>query len=87
MTSNITGSIGSSTGSVDILYDDSLNTIGAEFTCSVSTGSISYIPFGIGGMSKVGAVISSADYNTAINTYTFDVSTSTGSIEVIGQSL
>jgi hypothetical protein len=87
MNATITGTIESSTGSIGILYDDSLSTIGAEFICSVSTGSISYIPLGIGGMSKVGEVISSGDYNTAINSYTFGVSTSTGSIDVVGQSL
>jgi len=87
MNASITGTIGSSTGSIDILYDDSLSTIGAEFTCSVSTGSISYNPLGLGGLNKFGGVISSADYNIANNNYTFEVSTSTGSIEVLGRSL
>ena len=66
MNASITGTIGSSTGSIDILYDDALSTVGAELICSVSTGSISYNPLGMGGMSKVGGVISSDDYNTAI---------------------
>lgn len=87
MNASITGSIGSSTGSIDIIYDDSLSNIGAQFTCSVGTGSISYNPLGLGGMSKAGGVISSTDYSTAINKYTLGISTSTGSIEVIGQSL
>ena len=87
MNASITGTIGSSTGSIDVLYDDSLSTIGAEFICSVSTGSISYIPLEAGGMSKIGGLVSSSDYNTATNKYTFDVSTSTGSIDVLGQSL
>ncbi|MFW9901459.1 MAG: hypothetical protein ACFFDY_09230 [Candidatus Thorarchaeota archaeon] len=87
MNASITGTIGSSTGSIDILYDDSLSTIGAEFTCSVSTGSISYNPLGLGGLNKIGGVVSTADYNSATNKYTFSVSTSTGSIEILGQSL
>ncbi len=87
MNASINGTIGSSTGSIDIVYDDSLSSVGAEFTCSVSTGSIFYNPLGSGGMSKVSGVISSNDYNGAINKYTFGVSTSTGSIKVLGQSL
>lgn len=87
MNANITGTIGSSTGSIDILYDDSLSSIGAKFTCSVNTGSITYNPLGSGGMSNAGGIISSGDYDDATNKYTFGVSTSTGSIEVLGQSL
>lgn len=87
MNASITGTIGSSTGSIDLLYDDSLSTIGAEFSCSVSTGSISYNPLGIGGLNKVGGLISTMDYNSATNKYTFGVSTSTGSIDILGQSL
>jgi len=87
MNANITGTIGTSTGSVDVKYDDSLSSIGSRFTCSVSTGSIIYTPLGTGGMSKVGGVISSGDYGDATNKYTFGVSTSTGSIELLGQSI
>ena len=87
MNANITGTIGSSTGSIDILYDDSMSSIGAQFACSVSTGSISYAPLGSGGMSILAGLISSGDYSTATNKYTFGVSTSTGSIEVLGRSL
>ncbi|MHA1916367.1 MAG: hypothetical protein ACW97V_18610 [Promethearchaeota archaeon] len=84
---DVTGTIGSSTGSVDIVYKDTLSTVGAKFTCSTSTGSITYTPLGSGGFSEVGGVITSADHATAIGTHTFVVSTSTGSIEVIGESL
>ncbi len=87
MNATITGTIGTSTGSIDIRYDDSLSNVGAQFTCSTSTGSVSYTPLGSGGMSKVGGVISSSDYAGAENKYTFGVTTSTGSIEVIGRSL
>jgi hypothetical protein len=88
MNASITGTIGATTGSVDILYDDSLSSVGAQFTCSVSGfGSISYTPLGSGGMGDVSGVISSSDYGGAINKYTFGVSTTTGSIEVLGRSL
>ena len=87
MNASITGNIGSSTGSIDIVYDDSLSSVGAKFTCSVGTGSISYVPLGIGGFGQFGGLISSGDYDSALDKYTFNVSTSTGSIEVLGQSL
>jgi len=88
MEANITGTFQVSTGSIDIIYDDSLSSVGAEFSCAVSTGSISYIDLGAGGMSiDISNVISTDDYNDATNKYTFSVSTSTGSIELRGQSL
>jgi len=87
MDANITGNIQSSTGSIDVIYNDAQSTVGAEFTCSVDTGSITYIDLGAGGMSKVGDIILTDDYNSAIYKYTFSLTTSTGSIEVRGQSL
>ena len=86
MNASITGTIESSTGGIDLFYDDLLSTVGAQFTCSVGTGSISYISFGSGGMSKIGGIISSTDYDTATNKYTLDMSTGTGSIDVLGRS-
>lgn len=91
MNANVTGTIGSSTGRIDILYDDSLSTVGAEFNCSISTGGINYHNLGSGGMSGVGVPygmrISTFDYDSAINKYSFTVSTQTGNIDVLGQSL
>ncbi|UCD00944.1 MAG: hypothetical protein JSV23_08670 [Promethearchaeota archaeon] len=87
MNANITGTIQSSTGSIDIIYDDSLSSIGAKFTCTVGTGSITYTDLGAGGMSRVNGIISTNDYDSATNKFTFTVSTSTGSIDVVGQSL
>lgn len=87
MEANITGIIETSTGSIDILYDDSLSTIGARFTCTTGTGSIEYTDLGSGGMSRVNGIISTNDYNSAANKYSLTVSASTGSIEVLGQSL
>ena len=87
MDANINGTIQTSTGSIDLLYEDSMSSIGSRFTCATGTGSITYTSLGSGGMSNVGNVISTDDYGTATNKYTFYVSASTGSIEVQGESL
>ncbi len=90
MNANITGTFETSTGSIDILYDDSLSIVGAEFTCTTGTGSINYYDLGSGGMSVITGLISTTistdDYNSATSKYTFSVSTGTGSIKVWGQS-
>ncbi|MHA2397363.1 MAG: hypothetical protein ACXADU_00555 [Promethearchaeota archaeon] len=83
---NVTGSIHTSTGSVDIIYKDTTASVGARFTCSTGTGSITYTPLGVGGFSQVGGVITSSDYNSASFRYILSVSTGTGSIEVIGEN-
>ncbi|TET61191.1 MAG: hypothetical protein E3J52_01995 [Promethearchaeota archaeon] len=74
-------------GSIDVVYNGSLASIGAEFTCSVGTGSVTYTDLGAGGMSRLGDIISTDDYNSASDKYTFSLTSSTGSIEVRGQSL
>ncbi|MFX1325695.1 MAG: hypothetical protein ACFE8N_12130 [Promethearchaeota archaeon] len=86
MGANVTGSIQTSTGSVDIIYKDTLANVGAKFTCSTGTGSITYTPTGSGGFNKVNGDIISTSYTGAIFKYTLGVSTGTGSIEVIGES-
>ncbi|MFX1503595.1 MAG: hypothetical protein ACFFDH_21725, partial [Promethearchaeota archaeon] len=87
---SITGSLISSTGSVNLYYRDNLASIGAEFTGSTSTGSVTYTPIGFGGFNVAGSTtyktITSINYDIAIYTYTFDLSTSTGSVKVTGQS-
>ncbi len=89
--SNITGAIQTSTGSIDVYYRDNSANIGAKFTGSTSTGSIDYNPIGVGGFIETGGstskTITSNDYSSTINTYTFSLTTSTGSVEVIGESL
>ncbi|MHA2473451.1 MAG: hypothetical protein ACXAES_09480 [Promethearchaeota archaeon] len=91
MGANVIGTIGSSTGGVDIVYTDKLSTVGAEFDCGTGTGSVTYMSSGSGGFSWIGdsndKVITSDDYGASTFRYTFTVSTSTGSIEVIGESL
>jgi len=88
---NVTGSIQTSTGSINVFYRDNLASVGAEFTGSTSTGSIDYIPVGTGGFIETGSstskIITSNDYDSAISKYTFSLSTSTGSIDVNGESL
>ncbi|HDZ17768.1 hypothetical protein LCGC14_0891360 [marine sediment metagenome] len=91
MGSEVSGSIGASTGSISVIYRDSLSSVGAEFTCQTTFGSITYTPTGPGGLSKVGsttsATISTVDYNSANNTYTLSLDTTIGNIGVSGQSL
>ena len=88
---NVTGSIQTSTGRINVFYRDNLASVGAEFTGSTSTGSVDYIPVGTGGFIEPGSstskTITSTDYNSAVNRYTFSLTTSTGSIDVNGESL
>ncbi|MFX0006531.1 MAG: hypothetical protein ACFFA7_16440 [Promethearchaeota archaeon] len=90
MGANITGSIQTSTGYINIYYKDGLATIGAKFTCSTSTGSKSYIPIGSGGFTENDVnpkIITSDDYNSAINKYTLTATSSTGNVILNGESL
>jgi hypothetical protein len=87
---NITGSVVTSTGSIDGYYKDNSANVGAKFTCSTSTGSNTYTPIGSGGFTQSGVnpkVITSDDYVSASNKYTFNLITSTGSIGVAAESL
>ena len=88
---NINGAIQTSTGSIDVYYKDNLANVGAKFTGSTSTGSVDYNPIGSGGFIETGGstskTITSNDYSLATNTYTFSLTTSTGSVEVNGESL
>jgi len=83
---DIIGSIKTSTGSIDVIYKDNQANVGASFTSSTSTGSIDYNNIGVGGFSELGSIFSSLDYLTANNTFTFTLSTSTGNVEVDGES-
>ncbi len=90
MGATITGSVQTSTGNINIYYKDNLASIGAKFTCSTSTGLKNYTPIGSGGFSESGVepkTITSNDYDTAINKYTFTATTSTGNINVHAESL
>lgn len=87
MGANITGSMKSSTGSIEVLYRDSLANTGVKFTSSIGTGTINYIDHATmeitGGL---GSIYSSINYEIATYKYTFTLATSTGSIDVDGQS-
>jgi len=90
MKANVTGSMVVITGNIDIYYRDNLASVGAQFTCSITTGSNSYIPIGSGGFSEVGVnpkTITSSDYGVATNKYTFTAATITGSTQLQGESL
>ncbi|KKM95457.1 hypothetical protein LCGC14_1188060 [marine sediment metagenome] len=87
MGADVDGSIQTSTGSIDVDYKDNQASVGAQFTGSTSTGSTTYTNIGSGGFNlPVGDVFSSINYVTAIYKYELSLSTSTGSIEVQGQS-
>ena len=88
MGANVTGSMKSSTGSIDVLYRDNLANTGVKFTSSIGVGSINYTPHATmeitGGL---GSIYSSLNYGIATYKYTFALTTSTGSIDVDGQSV
>ncbi len=88
MGANVTGSMKSSTGSIEVLYRDSLANTGVKFTSSTGVGSINYIPHATmeitGGL---GSIYSSINYGIATYKYTFALTTSTGSVDVDGQSV
>ncbi|MFX1426064.1 MAG: hypothetical protein ACFFBE_06395 [Promethearchaeota archaeon] len=85
MNANITGVLETSTGSIDLIYKDNLANVGASFFGSWSTGS--YSRTNSGGFSSTDYnPFYSQDYSTASNTYTLDLTVSTGSIDVDGTS-
>lgn len=90
MGANITGAMHTSSGSIDVYYRDNLSSVGAKFICSTSAGSNNFIPVGSGGFTDIGSnpkTITSNDYDSAINRYVFNVATSAGSTQVLGESL
>jgi hypothetical protein len=88
MGANVIGSMKSSTGSIEVLYRDSLANTGVKFTSSIGVGSINYTPHD--SMEITGVldnIYSSYNYGIATYKYTFALTTSTGSIDVDGQSV
>lgn len=86
MGANITGTLEASTGSIDLIYKDNQATIGASFFGSYSTGSYSRSSSGGGFVATNFNPFYSLDYGTASSTYNFDLTVSTGSIDVDGTS-
>jgi len=86
MTANVTGSLKTSTGSIDLTYKDTLSTAGASFHGTWDTGSYSRSS-SEGGFGPTNEnPFKSLDYGTALSTYTLSLITSTGSIDVDGTS-
>jgi len=84
MNANITGTVIATTGTIDIVYRDNIASIGARFVGTVTTGNIDYAS--LGGFEELGTEFSTLNYNFALYKYTFDLSTTTGNINVNGQS-
>jgi len=87
MGANVTGNMKSSTGSIEVLYRDSLANTGVKFTSSIGTGSINYTPHATMEITGLGSIYSSINYGIAIYRYTFALTTSTGNVDVDGQSV
>jgi len=84
MGANITGFIDVTTGNININYIDNIASIGARFVSTVTTGNINYI--NSGGFEELGTIFRTLNYNSALYKYTFDLDTTTGNINVDGQS-
>ncbi|MFX1455279.1 MAG: hypothetical protein ACFFDB_07865 [Promethearchaeota archaeon] len=85
MGANITGSMVTTTGGVEVDYIDTLSSVGASFFGASSTGS--YSRSSGGGFSATNFnPFYSLDYATANNTYTLSLTTTTGGIDVDGTS-
>jgi len=85
MSANVTGSMITSTGSVNVYYIDNQPSVGASFLGAWSTGS--YNRVNSGGFAAISTnPFNSLDYGTATSRYTLSLTTSTGSINVDGTS-
>ncbi|NVM17631.1 MAG: hypothetical protein HWN80_07930 [Candidatus Lokiarchaeota archaeon] len=78
MGANVTGTWETSTGSVNVVYRDTLVNTGFRFISSASPGSINYS--GNGTVTGSGGIYSSMNYGSATYRYQFSLDTSTGSI-------
>jgi len=81
---DVTGQVTTSTGGIDVIYEDNQGSVGALFTGTTTTGSIDYN--NIGGFTEFGGIFESNDYSTATYKYTFTMGATTGSIDVDGKS-
>ena len=87
MGANITSTIQTTTGSIDVIYKDHVVDVGAQFTSSKGIGSIDYI-FLPTEFSHLNDVLTSLNYNDPyMNTYTFACTVNTGSINVDARSI
>jgi len=82
---NIQGDWEVTTGNINIDYLDSLSTVGASFSGTMTTGNFN--PTDSGGFEVIGTTaFRSDDYSSATYSYTFDLETITGNINIDGQS-
>ena len=87
MGANITNTIQTTTGSVDVIYRDETEDVGVQFVSSTGLGSVDYV-YLASEFSRDGDVITSKNYyDPLVNTYTFACITTTGSIDVDAQSI
>ncbi len=84
MNANVTSHLETSTGSIGVLYRDSLANTGVRFLSSTSTGSIDYTSDST--MEILGDLYQSLNYGTATQKYNFSLTTSTGNVAVDGES-
>ncbi|MBY9004281.1 MAG: hypothetical protein KGD73_09945 [Candidatus Lokiarchaeota archaeon] len=83
---NITSTIQTITGSINIIYNDEVANVGAQFGSSTTLGSINYV-YLPAEFSRVSDVITSMNYNDPyINSYAFTCTVTTGSIDVAASS-
>jgi hypothetical protein len=86
LNANITAHFESSTGSVNVVYQDYNATDGFKFISSTSTGSVHYT-YNQTEATEDGNNLTSVNYNyPAVDTYTFTCITSTGSVNVDARS-
>ncbi|MFX1573337.1 MAG: hypothetical protein ACFFB0_11360 [Promethearchaeota archaeon] len=82
---NIQGNWEVTTGNINIDYIDNLSTVGASFSGTMTTGS--FKPSNSGGFEVIGTTaFRSLDYSSANYTYTLDLETTTGNINIDGKS-
>ncbi|NVM37829.1 MAG: hypothetical protein HWN81_19715 [Candidatus Lokiarchaeota archaeon] len=85
MGGNVVGDWTVTTGNINIDYIDGLSTVGASFSGTVDTGSIN--PTNSGGFEVLGTTLfRSLDLSSANYTFIFNLHTTTGNINIDGQS-
>jgi len=87
MGANVTGSWQSSTGSIDVLYRDTLVNTNVRFVGSTSLGSINYVSHATMEITGPGSnIYSTLNYGDGMYIYLFSLDTSTGSVNANAQS-
>ncbi len=82
MGGSVTGSFTTSAGSVELMYDDSLSSVGAIIEATSSLGGVDFV---VSGFSESGDTISSLDFPAA-NNYDLTCHSSVGGVDVTAES-